>query len=305
MGEGRTTRGTQLISHEEAVLGNAKKCWRQTTSQQPLRIVDRTAEALFAGHVLQVFQPLLLLLELALHGFQLLFLLLLVLIPLHAVGNAVATGILDGIGEIGDLALQGTDVVLPRLNLALPILGRYGSRCGGRLLVAHCRSLRIGSGLGRADVLGDLVVRNDSLRLRLGVLRLSILRLQILGGRVFTLGIFAGGVFWRGILSRGVFRGCVPVGLGVFLLLLQARLAGDIAERRRRVLTVSGNSAKQSDGCERGKNSADFGHGTLPAQSVEGETACSDHGIARRAVVGRYVSTSAPSGLLSAGKACN
>src|SRR5580658_8976615 len=62
-----------------------------------LRIVDRTAIALFSGLVLQIFQMFLLLFQLRLHGLDLILLLFLALIPLHAVRNAVAARVLNGI----------------------------------------------------------------------------------------------------------------------------------------------------------------------------------------------------------------
>src|ERR1700722_1413503 len=108
-----------------------------------LWIVDRAAEALFAGRILKVFELFLGLVELLLHGFHLLLLLLLALVPLHTVGYAVGARVLNGVSKTGDLALQGSDAILRRQNLALPVFGR--GRAGALVgFIGRARSLGFG-----------------------------------------------------------------------------------------------------------------------------------------------------------------
>ncbi len=103
-----------------------------------LRVVDCGAEALFAGLVLHVFEALLLFVELRLHGFDFLLFLLLVFVPLGAVGYAVCAGVVDRAGDGGDFMLERGDRTFLRLNLRLPMfglgiaVGRGGYRCSGR-----------------------------------------------------------------------------------------------------------------------------------------------------------------------------
>jgi hypothetical protein len=78
--------------------------------------------------------------QLRLHAFDLILLLFLAFIPLHAVGNAVCPSIADGLAQAGNFALQRSNRVLQRLNLELPLLG-----CGLAISVAWLRDGGVGS----------------------------------------------------------------------------------------------------------------------------------------------------------------
>ncbi len=65
-------------------------------------IVDRAAEPLLARGLLQVFELLLLLLQLTFHGLHLILLAFLFLVPLNAVTHAIRAGVLNGVTQAGD-----------------------------------------------------------------------------------------------------------------------------------------------------------------------------------------------------------
>src|ERR1700683_4369426 len=193
-----------------------------------LGIVDRAAEALFASRFLQVFQALLLLFQLRLHAFDLILLLFLAFIPLHAVGNAVCPSIADGLAQAGNFALQRSNRVLQRLNLELPLLG-----CSPAISVAWLRDGDVGSlstrrgSQRRSQVRGNLVIRDDVGHLG---------RLRVLGS-----GVSARGVFARRVFRRGTF------GLRLSLLFFETGLARSVSEGLR-ILRVSGGGAGHSAG---------------------------------------------------------
>lgn len=87
-----------------------------------LRVVDRVAVALLTGGILHVLQALLLIFQLSPCPFHFLLLFLLSLVPLRAAANAVGWSKLNRIVKLIDLALQGTELILLRLNLRLPLL---------------------------------------------------------------------------------------------------------------------------------------------------------------------------------------
>src|ERR1700734_2159665 len=88
-----------------------------------LRIVNRTAVALFARGVLPLLQALLLLFQLSLHPFYLPLLLLLTFVPLRAILNAVARSKMDRLVDLLNLFLQRSNLALLPLNLRRPGLG--------------------------------------------------------------------------------------------------------------------------------------------------------------------------------------
>src|SRR5271169_384708 len=193
-----------------------------------LRIVDGASKALFAGGILHFFEMFLQLFQLCLHGFHLVLLLLLAFVPLHASGNAIASGIANGFVEDVHLALQGSDGVLLSLNLGLPLFRGALPIALAWLRVRCTRSLESACGTsGGPHMLGNLVVGDDVSSLRLS--------------------IFYGCVRERRILGLRVFRGCI-FGLSVLLLFLQPGLASHISERWC-ILTERLAGAQESAGC--------------------------------------------------------
>src|ERR1700722_17769393 len=211
MGEGRTTRGTQLISHSRAVLKNKKSDFGKilfsvTDESTYLRISDGGAEALLSSGILQVFQSLLGRLKLSLHGLDLILFLFLALVPLHAIGNAVRSRVLDRCAELVDVLLQVGDRDFCAFDLRLPLFGRALGldRSGFSAGIIVVGRQRIGGArTGRVDVLGNLVVGDDSFRwlgrrtifcrgiaYRVGSWFCSVSSLHALVGCVLALSIF-------------------------------------------------------------------------------------------------------------------
>ena len=171
--------------------------------------------------------------ELRPHGLDLILLFLLVLIPLHTAGHAIAGSIVDGVVEAVDIAFQGGDGVLLRLNAGSPLFG------GGLVPTclrrrsdrACCFGARDG-GHGRRDVVVQFFVGNNSLG---RLWRRSVFRDSVFALNVFALGIFAGRVLSGRAIGRCILGGRAGglriLRLGVLLLPLRTGLASDVPER--------------------------------------------------------------------------
>src|SRR5208283_290643 len=146
MREGRTTNAIQLISHGGSLEGRRKEyisqgqycggsMFHSIYISQNLGIVNRAAITLLAGGFLHFVEMLFHIFQLSLHPFNLLLLLFLVLVPCHTVGYAVGGSKTDGLVEIIDLALHGSNLIFLRQNLRLPLFGwLFGTfRRSGRL----------------------------------------------------------------------------------------------------------------------------------------------------------------------------
>src|SRR5271170_1917137 len=119
MREGRTTRAIPLISHAARFEGSRKDDSQRVVR---LRIVYRTAKALFTGRILHVFQASLLFFQLSLHPFYALLLFPLALVPTHAIFNTVGWSKADRLVEFIHLALQSGNLFFLRKNLGLHVL---------------------------------------------------------------------------------------------------------------------------------------------------------------------------------------
>src|SRR5579872_158780 len=173
-----------------------------------LRIVNCAAVALVAGLFLHLFEALLLLFQLGLEIFHLLFFLALAVVVEHVM-FVVAAGEADRTFDSFDLLLQGRDGMLQLQDLDLPNFSRLFAA-----LVVRRGGIRMGlraRGNVRAGMLGNLVVS---------------VNVSGFGGRDW-LGFRVGSLRTRlgGVRRRGGLR------LILLLLFLLTGLAGYVTER--------------------------------------------------------------------------
>jgi hypothetical protein len=102
-------------------------------AREALRFCDRTSETGFPGLILQFFEKFPLFYQLRLHGLDFLLLLLLVLIPLSAVGHAVSAGEMNRVADGPNILFQGCNGGFLSQDLGLVVLSLRVAITGARL----------------------------------------------------------------------------------------------------------------------------------------------------------------------------